>query len=233
VVTDDNARMVVRDGMGGFVQGPGGGRSGGDPVATAEWFETTDDTAMGSNPFNSRTLGEGILHPRWAGLFDDYVFSALYGWGSEMDPSIRCNYPGGGGPPSSGPTYTELVSRTGGVRAQICAGAAAWGPFFDQVASAVERTSRIDCSIPIPPPPDGMFLERDRINVFLTEDDMSERLGKVSGRGACDARGGWYYDDDAMPTSVELCPVTCDRVQPEVGISRGIDVQFGCLTIPI
>jgi len=232
-VTDDNARMVVRSG-GGFVAGPGGGRSGGDPVATADWFETTADTSAGSNPFNSRTLPEGILHPRWGGLFDGYVFSALYGWGSETDPSVRCTYPVGGNPPSSGPTYSELVSRTGGVRARICDGPAAWGPFFSDVATAVERTSRIDCSIPIPDPPMGMFFQRDLINVFLTEaGGASERLGKVAGAGACDARGGWYYDDEAAPTAVVLCPSTCARVQPDAGVARTIDVQFGCQTIPI
>jgi hypothetical protein len=234
VVTDDNARMVVAGPTPGtFVSGPGVGTSG-DPVATADWFETTSDTATGSNPFNSQTLPEGILHPRWGGLFDGYVFNALYGWGSEADPSQRCTYPGGSSPPSSGPTYTELVSRTGGVRAQICAGSAAWGPFFSDVATAVERTSRIDCSIPIPEPPMGMFFQRDRINVFITEDGgVSERIPKVASAADCDDRGGWYYDSEAMPTSVELCPVTCMRVQPDAGVIRRIDVQFGCQTIPI
>lgn len=234
VVTDDNARMVVAGPTPGtFVSGPGVGTSG-DPVATADWFETTSDTATGSNPFNSQTLPEGILHPRWGGLFDGYVFNALYGWGSDTDPTRRCTYPGGSSPPSAGPTYTELVSRTGGVRAQICAGSAAWGPFFSDVATAVERTSRIDCSIPIPEPPMGMFFQRDRINVFITEDSgASDRIPKVASAADCGDRGGWYYDDEAMPTTVELCPVTCMRVQPSAGVIRTIDVQFGCQTIPI
>jgi len=224
--------MVVRSG-GGFVAGPGGGRSGGDPEATAEWLETTTDTSEGSNPFNSRTLPEGILDPRWGGLFDGYTFSALYGWGSETDPDTACTYPGGGSPPSSGPTYTALVARTGGVRAQICDGASAWGPFFDDVASAVERTSRVDCAIPIPEPPEGTFFQRDRINVFVGEDGASTRVGKVSSAAACDDRGGWHYDDEADPTEVILCPATCERVQPSEGVTRTVDVQFGCQTVPI
>lgn len=233
VVSDDNARMVVRSGS-GFQQGPNQGRDG-DPVATADWFETWDG---GRNPFNgsptnTRSLPEGILHTRWAGLFDGYTFSALYGWGSETDDSVTCEFPGGSNPAASGRTYTELVRRTGGVRAKICDGAAAWGPFFDDVATAVERASRIDCTIPIPDPPSGSFFQRDRINVLVDAGEGEERVGKVSDSSACDERGGWHYDDEDAPSEVVLCPATCDRLQAAPGETRRVDVQFGCQTIPI
>jgi hypothetical protein len=226
VVTDDNARMVVRDAGGAFVAGT----LTEDPVATADFFETY---AGGRNPFNSNFLPEGILHPRWAGLFEGYTFAGLYGWGSETDPAARCAYPGGAQPPSSGPTYTELVRRSGGARAQICAGPSAWGPFFDDVASAVERASRVDCAIDIPDPPSGSFFDRSRINVFVDTGDGATRVGKVAGPDACDERGGWYYDDEAAPTQVILCPTTCESVQAAPGETRRVDVQFGCQTIPI
>lgn len=226
-VTDDNARMVERAG-GGYTSG-----SPGDPMVTMEWFEQTADTSMGSNPWSSRTLPEGILRPVWGGLFDGYVVHALYGYGSETDPSVRCNYPGGGSPPSSGPTYSAMVAATGGVRARICEGSAAWGPFFDQVATAVERTSRIDCAVDIPDPPMGMAFQRDRINVLLRSMSGADTVGKVAGEGDCGARGGWYYDDEANPTQVILCPATCDDAQPSAGESRTLDIQFGCLTVPI
>lgn len=228
VVTDDNARMVVRSG-GGFSAGPSGGRDG-DPVATADWFETT---AAGRNPFNSNSLPEGILHARWDGLFEGYTFSALYGWGSASDDTVRCTYPDGTSPPASGRTYSELVRRTGGVRARICDGPAAWGPFFDDVARAVERASRIDCAIAIPEPPAGMVFERDRINVWVDTGSGPTRVGKVEDAAACDARGGWYYDDEDAPSAVVLCPATCDAVQAAPGESRRVDVQFGCQTILI
>lgn len=227
VVTDDNARMVVRDGSGGFVAGT---TTTGDPVATADWFESFGG---GRNPFNSNTLPEGILHPRWGGLFDGYTFAGLYGWGSETDPLARCTFPGGSMPAASGRTYTELVQRTGGARAQICSGASAWGPFFDAVASAVERASRIDCAIAIPEPPSGSFFDRTRINVLIGTGEGTTRVGKVFDATACDERGGWYYDDESMPTQVILCPTTCEAVQAAPGETRRVDVQFGCQTIPI
>lgn len=233
VVSDDNARMVVRSGS-GYEPGPNQGHDG-DPVATADWFETWPG---GRNLFNgthtnTRALPEGVLHSRWGGLFDGYVFSALYGWGSETDDTVRCTFPGGKSPAASGRTYTELVRRTGGVRAKICDGAAAWGPFFDDVATAVEEASRIDCNIAIPAPPDGSEFHRSRINVLVDAGEGEERLGKVSESGACDERGGWHYDDEEDPSSVVLCPATCERLQAAPGETRRVDVQFGCLTIPI
>lgn len=227
VVTDDNARMVLRDASGAYVAAT---PTTGDPAVTADFFEAYPG---GPSPFNSTVLPEGILHPRWDRLFEGYTFAGIYGWGSEDDPSVRCRYPDGTQPTSAGQTYTELVRRTGGVRAPICSGAAAWAPFFDAVARTVERASRIDCAIDIPPPPAGSFFDRDRINVLVDLGEGTVRVGKVPDAAACDDRGGWYYDDDASPTEVNLCPATCEALQAAPGESRRVDVQFGCVSAPV
>ncbi|MFK7985650.1 MAG: hypothetical protein AB8I08_06430 [Sandaracinaceae bacterium] len=231
VVSDDNARMVESDGGGGW-NATNSTCCSGSASDTADWFETRPNGP--SEWSGTRSLPEGLLDPRWDGLFDGYTFSALYGWGSDTDPLVRCTYADGTtAPDAPGPTYTELVRRTGGVRAQICDGAAAWGPFFEDVATAVVENSRIDCNIPIPEAPGGAFFDRDRINVFLREGDVSARVGKVEDAEGCDATlGGWYYDDDANPTDVVLCPLTCEEAQPTDG-TTGVDVQFGCQTLPI
>jgi hypothetical protein len=221
VVTDDNARTCGASGS---------SCAGDDPPLTPTSLE---DFPGGGNPFNSTVLGPGIRTATYGTLFEGYTFNALYGWGSETDPALACTYGDGTMPPSSGPTYTALVTRTGGVRAQICDGAAAWGPFFSQLATAVDRTSRLDCTVSIPPPPDGLSLDPGLVNVYLREDDASSRIGKVSGAAACDERGGWYYDDDEMPSSVILCPTSCEAVQPTGGSETGIDVEFGCATVLI
>lgn len=186
--------------------------------------------AGGTNPFNSRQLPPGILEPFWDGSFDGYTFSGLYGWGSAGDPSVRCEYPDGSNPPASGETYTALVERTSGVRAQICDGASAWGTFFDEVATAVERTTRIDCDIPIPEPPEGMVLDPSLVNVVVRTADGEEDLVNVGTEDDCGAAGGWAYDDPADPSTVHLCPTTCDAVQASEGEERGVDIQFGCAT---
>ena len=197
---------------------------------TADQFETFRG---GTNP-NSRTfdLPPGLLDPSWAGLFTNYTFSGIYGWGDDADPAVRCMYPGGTSAPASGAVYSTLVSRRGGVRARICDGASTWGPFFDRIATAVERSSRIACDLSIPAPPGGSVLDPRLVNVVL-RGTAETLIGKVANAAACRSTGGWYYDNEARPTRVNLCPASCERANEELrGGSAAIEVQFGCITIP-
>jgi hypothetical protein len=205
VVTDDNARLSASD------------------------FE---NFAGGKNPFNSLTLPPGILHPSWNNLFAGYVFSGIYGWGSNADPAEPCTYSDGTQPPSAGPTYTTLVNKTGGVRAKLCAGSAAWGPFFDAVAQAVDNTAKLSCELTIPTPPSGE-IDPAQVNVALVSGPDQTLLPRVDGAAACGVDGGWYYDDPAMPKKVVLCKSSCDAAQALVGAGKtgGIQVLFGCKTV--
>ncbi len=215
------------------------------PDATKTVVVVTDDQSRlspddfdnfrgGTNPNNSGlSLPPGLLDASWGGLFTGYTFSAIYGWGSETDAGARCTYSDGSQPPSAGAAYTTLVARSRGVRARICDGAAAWGPFFNSVATAVERASRISCDLAIPTPPAGQILDPRRINVAIVGASTSIPLGNIRGAAACGATGGWYYDDEAAPRRVILCPASCERAQAEVRSgSAEVQVQFGCQTIP-
>lgn len=241
LVSDDNARLC-------------GGPRGCDITAPMPWTctipgATPFDDALdfetypgGASPFNSTTqLGPGILTaaydlPDTGPLFEGYTFNALYGWGSETDDGVACGACGASGAivSSPGPTYSALVRHTGGVRAQICDGPAAWAPFFEAVATRVVETSRIDCEVAIPPPPDGMFFLADRVNVHIRGRDREVDVGRVMGAGACNpTSGGWYYDDEAMPTAITLCPATCDLAREQVTTPEsGVDVRFGCDSVP-
>ncbi|MCC6556456.1 MAG: hypothetical protein IT372_26140 [Polyangiaceae bacterium] len=213
------------------------------PEATKTIVIVTDDNARlsadqfehfpgGQNPFNSLTLPPGILEPGWNGLFDGYIFSGIYGWGSDSDPDVECVYPDQSTPPSAGPTYTDLVQSTGGVRAKICDGSAAWTPFFGAVAQAVVATSQLSCEVPIPTPSSGT-IDYAKVNVRITSDSGEVILFKVGGPSDCGPAGGWYYDDPAAPTKVILCPASCDEARASVGPGKDghIEVLFGCETM--
>lgn len=209
VVTDDESRLSATD------------------------FETF---AGGPNPNNtSLTLPPGLLDPSRNGAFDGYVFAALYGWGSATSPSTKCTYADGSSPPSAGPTYTTLVTKTGGPRAKICDGASAWAPFFDAVAQAVVKSSKIACEVPIPKPPSGT-LDPSAVNVALDASSSGTKiLPKVAGASSCGSQVAWYYDDDAKPTKVLLCPAACAEANAVVkqgsAQSGKLEVLFGCKTI--
>ncbi len=204
VVSDDNARL------------------------SATQFETF---AGGKNPFNSLTLPAGILDPSWNGLFTDYTFSGIYGWDSVIDPTQKCTYTNGTQPPSPGPTYTTLVNKTSGVRAKICGTAASWMTFFDQVAQAVAKASKISCDVAIPTPSSGT-LDPSAVNVTLSSPSGNQTLFKVANAAACGPMGGWYYDDDLNPTRVLLCPTSCTMAQPQLATNMTkVLISFGCASI--
>jgi hypothetical protein len=206
VVTDDNSRLSASD----FQNFPGG-----------------------QNPFNSLTLPPGILHPSYNGLFDSFVFSGIYGWDNPNDPSVICQYPDMTSPPASGTTYTTLVQQTNGVRAKICDGSAAWGPFFAAVADTVVQTSKIDCVLAIPDPPQGQDLDYTKVNVELVSGNSTEVVPNVGDQSGCGNGEGWYYDDPAAPMNVVLCPATCEHAQQLTLPNQpgSVEVRFGCATI--
>ena len=229
VVTDDNSRTCDRP-----CTTPGCGVTcqPSDPRLTETSLE---DFPGGGNPFNGNQLGPGILSDTYGDLFEGYTFNGIYGWGSESNPDVVCTYGDGSEPENPGWTYTTLVERTGGVRAQICdqADSTAWSVFLDAIATRVEETARIDCAVPIPDPPDGEMIDPTKVNVLLQTEDDTMPFRKVPGEGDCGTFGGWYYDDDSAPTEVILCPASCDMAQEvlrDTG-AAGVAVQFGCDTL--
>ncbi len=212
------------------------------PQATKTFVVVTDDDARlapttfeifagGKNPFNTFTLPPGILDPSWNGIFKDYLFSGIYGWGSAVDPGVTCTFPDGTQPAKSGQNYTTLVQKTGGVRAQICDGSAAWQSFFDAVAQAVDKTAKLSCELTIPEPPSGE-IDPTRVNVALSSGGEPTYLPRVDGPAACNG-GGWYYDDPVAPKKVVLCQSSCDEAQALVSSNETgkIEVLFGCQSI--
>lgn len=65
----------------------------------------------------------------------------------------------------------------------------------------------------------------------LSPDDTTRiNLSRVDNEGACASDADWYYDDPDSPSSVSLCPATCDRVRGHPAGRLSIDI--GCLPPP-
>jgi len=69
------------------------------------------------------------------------------------------------------------------------------------------------------------------VNVSFTPGGGSEQtIGKVDDEASCGAGGGWYYDNNADPQTIILCPASCDTVQ--LDDAGKIEVVLGCTTVP-
>jgi hypothetical protein len=94
------------------------------------------------------------------------------------------------------------------------------------------RTRALTCEYKLPTPPSGT-LDYTRVNVqFTASSGQITQIGNVPDRSACDpTRGGWYYDTSPTPSSIVICPVSCDPLLTDEG--GQIDILLGCRTIII
>src|SRR6185436_8843423 len=92
-------------------------------------------------------------------------------------------------------------------------------------------TGMITCTYTIPMVA-GRPVDPTKVNVQITvgAGGMGQNVGKVANMAACGALGGWYYDNDAAPTQILLCPQTCDAVKADQNSS--VDVLYGCPSRP-
>ncbi|MET0391402.1 MAG: hypothetical protein ABW321_35840 [Polyangiales bacterium] len=149
------------------------------------------------------------------GMFERWSFSGIYPF-SDCDDAADI-----------GTTYDALVDMTEGVRGDLCL--QSFAPVFDTLAKAVIQSSGLECSWQIPPVPVGQTFDRERVNVqYSLQSSVPQPLLRVSSPSACAADGGWYYDDQAAPQRIEVCPSTCSAVQ--TAEAAKVDVLFGCET---
>ena len=174
-----------------------------DDAPTHVVVVSDDDSDWTAEQF---TMEFGALNPK----FGDFVFHAII--------------TGGGG------TYSTLAAQTGGIVGDLAQGE--FQPIFDELASLVIAEATLACTFEIPPPPNGQVFNPAEVNVEFDDGNGGVlAIGNVANAGACGAVGdGWYYDDPLAPTTILLCPQTCDQVQ---GFALAtVSILFGCATIP-
>jgi hypothetical protein len=90
--------------------------------------------------------------------------------------------------------------------------------------------SLLACEYAMPPGQPGKPVDPTKVNVnFTPGSGPAQEFGKVAGPGQC-VPGGWYYDNEANPTKIILCPQTCTTVQADP--NGKIQIELGCLTKP-
>jgi Mg-chelatase subunit ChlD len=92
------------------------------------------------------------------------------------------------------------------------------------------RSAALACEYIIPPPPDNEELDKDKVNVTYTAGGQGSpvQLPHADNFADCGGQAGWYYDNNATPTQVILCPASCQTVQADA--TPLVSVVFGCKT---
>jgi hypothetical protein len=170
---------------------------------------TDDDSDLSADAF---TQGVNALDPN---LFASWRYHGIFSFTDCPDAA------------KVGSVHQTLVQQTSGVAGDLCS--QMFDPVFDELAMDVVTHAEIACDWPIPPPPAGQSLDSEKINVKFTQPDGTVvDLGRIPPGETCDGREGWYYDDDAAPTTVISCPASCDKFKASGG---KVDVLFGCRVV--
>lgn len=85
--------------------------------------------------------------------------------------------------------------------------------------NSIRGAASIPCELKLPEPRGGAALDYGLVNVAYQDSSCSlSTIYNVPNPESCDAdAGGWYYDDPAAPSSVQLCGASCDRVSAPGG----------------
>jgi len=128
-----------------------------------------------------------------------------------------------------GSRYIQLSNQTGGVAADLCD--QDFQSVFDVLSTEVIGGTQLACEFPIPEPPNGETFNPDEVNVEF-DDGLGGTVSfpRVDDATQCAAvPDGWYYDVPAAPTTIVMCPQTCEQVQ--LAKNGSINIAFGCATV--
>ena len=99
-----------------------------------------------------------------------------------------------------------------------------------ETLSAV-RGQAIECDFPLPESTSsGESIDPKLVNVTYTAGSGGETdFTKVIAPADCETATSWYYDDEAAPSRIHLCPSACDlvRADPEASFR----ILAGCISI--
>jgi len=105
---------------------------------------------------------------------------------------------------------------------------------FLDAMNAIRNAAGLACEYGIPAPTDGGVIDFGKVNVQYHPGNGGPAVDILHAQTAaqCDpVNGGWYYDNNAAPTKIIMCPATCMTLEADdLGT---IDILFGCPTIDI
>jgi hypothetical protein len=128
-------------------------------------------------------------------------------------------------PALAGSNADKIAAAGGSGQAFNAGGADTAQQFLD----ALDRiASSVGCTFMVPQP-ENRTPNPDQLNfTFTPEGQPKELYPRVPDSAACADHLGWFYDDPAAPTRIDLCPAACDRLLDGEGL---VEIVIGCQTV--
>lgn len=105
---------------------------------------------------------------------------------------------------------------------------------FIDAMNDIRKSAGLACEYLIPPPAMGETIDFNKVNVQYVPGAGGAPKDILHAKTAADcdpATGGWYYDNNAAPTKIVICPATCTTI--EADDMGKIDILLGCETVDI
>ena len=106
---------------------------------------------------------------------------------------------------------------------------ASYDAVFNGIAAGIIEGVQLPCEIDVEPPMNGQMLDWNTVDVEYTPGDMmspTETFVDVGAEAACGASTNGYYVD-TVENKVFLCPLTCNRLEGDLGAEIGVFLQCG------
>lgn len=130
-----------------------------------------------------------------------------------------------GGGPEHGPTFCDPADATCHYWTVGDGDPAA----FASALEAIQVAVTIPCEYNLPDAGAGKSLDPDLVQVkFTPVSGAAQEFPRVDSSASCDAmQGGWYYDNNAAPKKISLCPASCD-VATKSQSGATVSLAYGC-----
>lgn len=103
---------------------------------------------------------------------------------------------------------------------------------FVAALEQIQATAILPCEYLIPDPPAGQVFDTTLVNVAITPPGgTNEFFGRANSEAECGAGANWFFDDNANPTRILLCPTACERATSAVD-GTIVNVELGCASRP-
>jgi hypothetical protein len=187
------------------------------------FVEVTDDqSSLASASFDTQLLAKPPAGMFGTAAARKYVFHSIVGWQEGTAPlsATKCSTA-----VNTGSKYQELSQLTGGIIDSVCK--TDYSGVLNNIGKGI--ADKLGCELTVP---SSATADPTKLVVRKTPPGAPpSNLTQVTDASKCAANpDAWYYDDNAKPTKIILCPNTCTDINKTSGTK--IEALVGCAAPP-